>query len=98
MEHLAIGTYLVYGAIMFGGALVIGLWKGRVLAAIVWSTFLGPLGWLIVAMGPSMHPAKAVDCPHCAGVLPINQAVCNHCGNKVLWVQGKARKPSRAVA
>lgn len=45
MNELASGVYLIYGAIILGGALVIGLWKGRVLAALLWSVVLGPIGW-----------------------------------------------------
>lgn len=97
MTDLTIGVYLIYGAITFGVALFIGLWKGRVLAAVLWSGVLGPFGWLIVAMGPNLKVAKAVDCPHCGKTLPVNQALCNHCANKVSWIAGKAHRPSRAA-
>lgn len=97
MNDLTIGVYLIYSTITLGVALAIGIWKGRVLAALLWSGFLGPIGWIIVALGPNMKTALAVDCPHCGKTLPVNQVECNHCANKVSWVAGKARKPSRAA-
>ena len=98
MNDLTLGVYLIYGAITLAVALFIGVWKGRILASLLWSGFLGPIGWIIVALGPNLNAVKSVDCPHCGGVLPVNQAACKHCANKVTWIQGKARKPSRAAA
>ena len=98
MNDVSVGFYLIYGAIKLAVAIAIGVWKGRLFGSIVWATFLGPIGWVIVALGPNMTVKKAVDCPHCGGVLPVNQAECKHCANKVLWIQGKARKPSRVAA
>ena len=97
MNEQTYGIYLIYGAIMLGGALAIGLWKGRVLASLLWSGFLGPIGWVIVALGPNMNAVKSVDCPHCGKTLPVAQPACNHCGNQISWIAGKARKPSRAA-
>jgi hypothetical protein len=59
---------------------------------------LGPIGWLLMALLPARGTTKATTCPHCDGVLPINQAVCNHCGNRLTWISGKAYRPSRAAA
>lgn len=89
---------LIYSAITLGVAIAIGAWKGRVLAAMVWAAFLGPIGWMIVALGPNLKPVTSGACPHCGGVVPLNQRDCKHCGSKVVWIQGKARKPSRAAA
>lgn len=97
MNELTYGVYLIYGLLVLGGALAIGVWKGRVLAAVLWALFLGPIGWIIVALGPNMTAKLAADCPHCGKTLPINQAVCNHCANSVSWIAGKARRPSRAA-
>lgn len=97
MNDLTMGVYLIYGAITLAMALGLGIWKGRVLAALLWSGFLGPIGWIIIALGPNMNAVKSVACPHCGKTLPIAQTACNHCGNKVSWIQGKARKPSRAA-
>ncbi len=97
MGDIAVGVYLIYGAITLAGAIALGVWKGRILASLVWSAVLGPIGWVIVALGPNLTAKKSGDCPHCGGVVPISQTLCNHCGNKVLWIQGKARKPSRAA-
>ena len=46
----AIGLTLAFGAI---GALI-GWWRdGRWLAGLAWGLVLGPLGWLVIAFGPS---------------------------------------------
>jgi hypothetical protein len=46
----AIGLTVAFGAI---GALI-GWWRdGRWLAGLAWGLVLGPLGWLVIAFGPS---------------------------------------------
>jgi hypothetical protein len=64
-------------------------------------------GWGVLVMGTLLlfaaaamrdQAAKSAACPHCGGVVPLNQPSCNHCGNAVTWINGKARKPSRAAA
>lgn len=98
MAELNAVMVLIYLAVTLGVAIAIGAWKGRVFGSLVWSLSLGPLGWIIVALGPNMTVKKSDDCPHCGGIVPLNQVDCKHCGNRVLWIQGKPRKPSRAAA
>lgn len=93
-----LGLLMIYAAITLAVALALGIWKGRIVAAIVWSALLGPIGWVIVALGPDLKPITAEPCPHCGGAVPVNQRDCKHCGNKVVWIQGKVRKASRAAA
>jgi len=50
---------------------------------------------LIVASFMEDELERAVDCPHCGGVVPLAQPTCNHCENRILWVQGRAYRPSR---
>ena len=96
MSELVIWVLVYF--ICFGAVgMLIGQRKGRPLAGLVWSMLLGPIGWLLVFFGPSVGDAKAVACPHCGGVLPMGQGKCNHCGNTVRWIKGRAFKPSRAA-
>lgn len=57
------------------GALV-GWWKGRTLAGLVWGTVLGPIGWIVVALArPEPHA-----CPRCANTHREFARACRHCG------------------
>lgn len=85
--------FIVFGAI----GMLIGQRRGRPMAGLVWAMLLGPIGWLLMALLPSAGATKATACPHCGGALPLMQAKCNHCANKVSWIKGRAFKPSRAV-
>lgn len=87
-------SFLTFGAVGW----LIGARKGRPLAGLVWAIVLGPIGWLLMALLPSAASSKASACPHCGGVVPVGQVSCNHCGNRVLWLRGKALKPARPVA
>ena len=98
MADLTMGVFLIYGLISLAVGIAIGVWKGRVFASILWSSFLGPLGWIVVALGPNMTPKTTGNCPHCAHLIPVNERFCKNCNSAVVWIQGKARKPSRAVA
>lgn len=85
--------FVLFGAI----GMAIGQRKGRTLAGLVWAMILGPLGWLVVALGPNLGGPKTDKCPHCAGIVPVGQPKCNHCGNGVTWTRERALKPSRAA-
>jgi hypothetical protein len=98
MIYASMGVWLIYGAITLAVAIALGIWKGRIVAAIVWSAVLGPIGWIIVALGPNLRPITSAPCPHCGGVVPVHQRECKHCKGGVVWIQGKARKASRAAA
>lgn len=86
-----LSAFVLFGAV---GA-VIGQRKGRTAAGLCWGLVLGPIGWLLVGLGPSRRELQSVACPHCAGVLPKGQAECRHCGNRVAWINGRAVRPSR---
>lgn len=90
---LALAYFVVFGSI----GLLIGQRRGRGFAGLVWGMVLGPVGWLLMFLLPSAASRKAGACPHCGGVLPVGQMSCNHCGNAVRWIQGRAFKPSRPV-
>lgn len=81
------GVGLVVGA-------VIGTAKHRAVTGAIWGGLLGPVGWLIVAIGPDAAQRRAKRCPHCLGLLPVQQSQCAHCNRRVVWVRGEPRKPS----
>jgi len=55
----------------------IGQQKGRVAAGLIFGLPLGPLDWLLVAVGPNLKP----KCPHCGGVIMEGATKCKHCGS-----------------
>lgn len=85
--------FIVFGSI----GMLIGQKKGRVMAGLIWAMLLGPIGWLLVFMGPDANAPKAAKCPICAGVVPVNQGQCNHCKNSLTWIKGKPYRPLRAA-
>jgi hypothetical protein len=92
--NLIVGI-LVYFVFFGSIGMLIGQRKGRAFAGFVWAMLLGPLGWLLVILGPDMNAVKSTKCPHCGGVLPLNQGKCNHCENQIRWIQGRAFRPPR---
>lgn len=62
-----------------------------------WAVLIVGAVILMIAAAMKEVSLRSVECPHCGGVLPISQPSCNHCGNKVTWIQGKARRPSRTA-
>lgn len=68
----AIGFTLV----CIGVGALIGWSKGRMTAGIIWAAVLGPIGWIIVALGRS----KRQVCPECAKPNQPDAVVCRQCG------------------
>jgi len=71
------GLIIILGAFLsavIGG--FIGSQRNRVGAGIFWSIFLGPIGWLIVLLGPDYR----LKCPECKGVIESGVKRCKHCG------------------
>ncbi len=85
--------YIVMGYI--GG--LIGQRKGRVAAGVIWSLLFGPIGWIVVFLGPDMGSVRFSTCPHCAGKVSVGSPECPHCKNRVLWMKDKAIKPARSA-
>jgi hypothetical protein len=63
----------IFGSV--GG--IIGNLVGRRIAGFVLGVFLGPLGWLIVAV----LPEEGRRCLWCKGVIPDRATKCMHCGS-----------------
>lgn len=65
-----------FSVISIAGGALIGRLKGRMTAGIIWAAVLGPIGWIIVALGPS----KLQACIECAKRNQPDAIVCRQCG------------------
>ncbi len=74
---------LVFGLVGW----VIGERKGRAEAGFLFGALLGPIGWLIVAVGPDVKAAEEATrmrkCPFCAELVQPDAKVCKHCGRDI---------------
>lgn len=88
---------LIYIVFIVIGALIGDRFRGRALAGLLWGMFLGPLGWLMVVLGPDHRKPQFVPCPHCGAKVPTGDPECPHCHERVLWLKYKAIRPARSV-
>jgi hypothetical protein len=72
---------------------VFGFLRGRILAGVVFSLFLGPLGWLIVYLGPDLRP----KCPFCRGVVVESAVACKNRGRALRLSPEEQRKRDREL-
>jgi len=68
-------VWLVLGLI--GGA--IGSRKGRTGAGFLFGILLGPIGWIVILLGPDLGP-QPIKCQECKGPLEPGATRCRHCG------------------
>ncbi len=66
------------------GALV-GQKKNRIEAGLLFGFLLGPLGWLLVALGPNHGP----KCPECGGDIVENARRCKNCGVELHTIESQ---------
>ena len=86
LEYYSIA--LVLYVIVFGLiGVVVGQRKGRAFAGFVFGALLGPIGWLIVAVGPDVKATQQATrmrkCPYCAELVQPDAKVCKHCGKDI---------------
>jgi uncharacterized membrane protein YeaQ/YmgE (transglycosylase-associated protein family) len=72
--ELTVTVGIIIGALV--GALI-GKAKGRTGAGAFFGAILGPIGWLITALGPNMKP----KCPLCGGEIVEGAIKCKNCGS-----------------
>ena len=71
---------LLLSAIIGSGVgAIIGQSKGRTGAGAFLGLLLGPIGWLVVAVGPNMK----LKCPLCGGVIVEGAIKCKNCGSDI---------------
>lgn len=50
-------VYLAVWFLLFGAVgMLIGQKKGRTIAGLIWAMVLGPIGWLVIYLGPTITP------------------------------------------
>lgn len=79
MEYLIVWTFFA-----LVGALI-GQSKGRTTAGVIFGLLVGPIGWLIVAIGPNLKP----KCPECGGVIVAGARKCKNCGSTLKTKPGE---------
>lgn len=82
MDEVLSTFYATFWLWLFLGPLIgaaIGQKKKRVGAGLFFGLILGPIGWLIIAVGPD-HRRK---CPECKGTVPEEAKKCMHCGTNL---------------
>ena len=89
MDEHTLPLALIAAAVGGGVGAIIGRGKGRVLDGVLFGVVLGPIGWLIIALGQTRH---ARVCPDCRGGVPARAVRCRHCGAGLPLTPGQPRQ------
>lgn len=81
---VALALYvMVFGLI----GVVIGERKGRPGAGFVFGALLGPIGWVVVLLGPDLkaqqESTRLRKCPYCAELVQPEAKLCKHCSKTI---------------
>jgi len=71
---------LIFSALI---GILIGNLRGRPGDGALYSLILGPIGWLIILVGPDYRP----KCPECRGVIEEGARRCKNCGADLMQNQ-----------
>lgn len=69
---------IIWGWPIVGGLIgaAIGQSKNRIAGGLILGLLLGPIGWLLVAVGPNNNP----KCTACKGTVEKGATKCKNCG------------------
>jgi len=79
----SIGILMIWLAINGLIGAVIGEKKKRLGAGFLFGLLLGPIGWLLVGMGPNHGP----KCPECGGDVVEGAKRCKNCGVELYSIE-----------
>lgn len=74
------GLYLLLISLIgAAGGLFLGQSRNRTITGLVLGALLGPMGWIVIALGPD----RRRKCVYCHGALRTNETRCEKCGYDV---------------
>lgn len=82
-EHMdLLIQYLLWVLVFALVGAAIGQKRGRVFAGFLLGGLIGPLGWLVILLGPD-YSGQFRACPYCAESVRAGAIVCKHCGKSL---------------
>jgi len=90
MGGLELVIWIVVGGLV---GVLCGTARGRVNEGFLFGALLGPIGWLLILVGPDKRP----KCSECGGVVVPGARKCMHCGSEIGGYVGSSTVPGVAV-